>query len=209
MACQKKEEKQIDQYLDGELNAVEKKELFAHFEECPACAAHYRELNKTVMFVQSTSHLEAPPRMTDQIMQNLPSRKRKPGWRKWGRRHPIMAAAAIFVLLMSSSMMSIWNDQSAGQIAVAGGENVEVDHEHGKVIVPEGEVVQGDLMVRNGEVEVHGEIQGDLTVINGEPYLASAGHVAGDIEDVDQALEWMWYYTKKFTTEAFTWNTEE
>ena len=64
------------------------------------------------------------------------------------------------------------------------------------VVVPEGIVVEGDLIVRNGDLRVEGEIIGDVTVINGERYMAGAGTITGDIEEIDQAFEWLWYNIK-------------
>ncbi|WP_054636507.1 hypothetical protein [Thalassobacillus sp. C254] len=85
------------------------------------------------------------------------------------------AASAIFLLLMSSSLFSIWNDQSGQEISVQGSGNVHINKENGMVVIPEDEVVEGDLIVQNGSVEVHGEVLGDLTVINGEPIWHQPG----------------------------------
>ena len=57
--------------------------------------------------------------------------------------------------------------------------------------------VKGDVIVRNGKLEIEGEVQGDVTVINGEKYLASAGHVTGQIEEVNEVFDWIWYHMKK------------
>ena len=40
------------------------------------------------------------------------------------------------------------------------------------VIVPNGEVVKGDIVVKNGDIVVEGEVDGNVTVINGQ-YMAS------------------------------------
>jgi predicted acyltransferase (DUF342 family) len=65
------------------------------------------------------------------------------------------------------------------------------------VIVPKGEVVKGDVVVQNGKLRIEGEVKGNVTVINGTKYLASAGHVTGDIKEVNQVFDWIWYYFKK------------
>ncbi|WP_322619377.1 bactofilin family protein [Bacillus fonticola] len=63
--------------------------------------------------------------------------------------------------------------------------------------MPEGEVVSGDIVVKNGEIRIEGQVDGDVTIINGERYLASAGDVTGEIEEIDQVFSWLWYHIKK------------
>ncbi len=71
-----------------------------------------------------------------------------------------------------------------------------------KVIVPEGEVVKGDVVVKNGDLEIKGEVEGNVTVINGQQYMASAGKVTGEIEEVDAIFEWLWYHIKTAAKDA-------
>lgn len=208
MACQKKYETLLHKYLDGETNQEERTELFHHLKTCEECARHYRELKKTMMLVQSSSHIDAPAGFTENVMKNLPEKKKRVSWKKWSRRHPFFVAASLFIILMASSLISVWNEQAGEEISVQGSRAVAIDEEAGTVIVPEGETVEGDLTVRNAKVEVKGEVSGDLTVINGEQYLASAGEVSGEIEEVDQVLEWVWYHTKRITKDVFTMGEE-
>ena len=56
------------------------------------------------------------------------------------------------------------------------------------MIIPEGEVVKGDVTVRNGKLIIEGEVDGNVTVINGEKYMASAGKVTGDIEEDQRSI---------------------
>ena len=71
------------------------------------------------------------------------------------------------------------------------------------VIVPEGKTVEGDMVVKNGDIKVEGTVQGNLTVINGDKYLAGAGEVTGDIEEIDQLFEWVWYNVKETVKNIF------
>jgi cytoskeletal protein CcmA (bactofilin family) len=69
------------------------------------------------------------------------------------------------------------------------------------VVVPQGKVVEGDVVVKNGNLRVEGEVNGNVTVINGtvingEKYLASAGQVTGEIEEINQVFEWIWFTMK-------------
>jgi hypothetical protein len=59
--------------------------------------------------------------------------------------------------------------------------------------------VQGDLVVRNGNTRIEGKVNGSVTVINGSNYLASAGEVTGEIRELDQMFEWLWYKMKSTT----------
>src|SRR5690606_2056416 len=74
--------------------------------------------------------------------------------------------------------------------------------ENNTVTVPEGEVVKGDVLVRNGTLRIEGKVDGDVTVINGERYLASAGEVSGDIKVVDEMFEWLWFHIKSISKDA-------
>ena len=71
------------------------------------------------------------------------------------------------------------------------------------VIVPKGETVKGDIVVKNGDIVVKGEVDGDITVINGK-YMASTANVTGQIEEVDEAFEWLWYKIKSSAKSAWT-----
>lgn len=57
--------------------------------------------------------------------------------------------------------------------------------------------------MRNGDIRIEGEVQGDVTVINGEKYMASAGNVTGEIEEIDEAFGWMWFKLKKAVVGVF------
>ncbi|WP_368505938.1 anti-sigma factor [Alkalihalophilus sp. As8PL] len=206
MKCEKSYEHLIHKYLDGDTSSEERKRLEAHLNECPHCLEHVRELKKAIAFVQSASHIEAPANFTNQVMTNLPQKKNtsktKSKWKRWMKKHPILVAAAVFLLLMSTSVSTLW--QNNEQVTFSGSGNVQIDQSSGRVVVPEGEVVEGDLVVRNGELVVEGEVRGNILLVNSEPYFASAGHVSGEIEEVNQVLDWIWYHTKNFFSEVIT-----
>lgn len=182
----------MHEYLDEELSQEDEKELKAHLLDCEACRTHFHELKRTIAFVQSTSHINAPQQFTKEVMSRLPKEKKEVGIERSLKQHPLLAAAAVFFLLMGGSLLTSWND--GDEFAFTKQDNVVVDGQ--TVIVPEGQVVEGDLIVRNGDLRVEGEINGDVTMINGERYMAGAGTITGDIEEIDQAFEWLWYKTK-------------
>lgn len=201
MKCEQRYDELIQSFVDGEASEEEREELKRHLSSCPECTERLNELKKVVAYVESSSHIEAPLGFTDAVMANLPEKKSVSKWKLWMRRHPFLVAAAIFVLLMSTSIQAVWNP-SEDQVVVTGPGQVIIDQETGNVLVPEGEVINGDLVVRNGQLQVEGEINGNVLLVNSESYLASAGHVSGEINEVNQALDWVWYHVKGFMKEV-------
>ncbi|MBT2687665.1 anti-sigma factor [Bacillus sp. ISL-47] len=187
----------MHEYLDEEISAEHEKELRAHLQSCEECQNHFHELKKTIALVQSTSHIQAPDNFTANVMAKLPKEKRKVGVQRWFRQHPLLTAASLFLVLMMGSLISSWDQDH--QLSVSKQPNLVVQND--KVIVPEGEVVKGDVVVKNGNLEIQGQVEGNVTVINGEQYMASAGKVTGEIEEVNAIFEWIWYHIKKASKE--------
>ena len=190
--CPDKMVQMMHEYLDEELSHEDEKKLKTHLKECEACRTHFHELQRTIALVQSTSHISAPSQFTQNIMSKLPKEKKKVGMERWLQRHPLFAAAAVFFVLMGGSLMTTWS--GGDEFAFTNSDDVVVDGQ--TVVVPEGSVVEGDLLVRNGDLRVEGQVNGDVTVINGERYMAGAGSINGDIEEIDQAFEWLWFNIK-------------
>lgn len=71
------------------------------------------------------------------------------------------------------------------------------------VIVPEGEVVKGDVTVKNGKLIIEGKVDGDVTIVNGEKYTASAGQVTGQIHEINEVFDWIWYKIKSTGKSVF------
>jgi anti-sigma factor RsiW len=183
----------MHEYLDEEIDPANEMILREHLKGCKECETLFNEFRKTIAVVKGTSKMQAPPDFTAKVMASLPKEKKKVGMQRWLRNHPLIAAASLFLVLMMGSVLSTWNQER--EFSVSKQENLVV--QNNTVIVPEGEVVKGDVIVRNGELKIEGEVQGDVTVINGEKYLASAGHVTGQIEEVNEVFDWIWYHMKK------------
>jgi anti-sigma factor RsiW len=183
----------MHEYLDEEIDSSNEMILREHLKGCKECETLFNEFKKTIAVVKGTSRMQAPPDFTAKVMASLPKEKKKVGMQRWLRNHPLIAAASLFLVLMMGSVFSTWNQER--EFSVSKQENLVV--QNNTVIVPEGEVVKGDVIVRNGELKIEGEVQGDVTVINGEKYLASAGHVTGQIEEVNEVFDWIWYHMKK------------
>lgn len=180
----------IHEYLDGDLTREEIGRLQLHLQSCPACSSRLDSLEKTNALFQALPAEATPSYLTDRIMKSLPKTRRPAAWTSWVRRHPAVSAAAIFMVVMLSSFVAMWNQDK--ELSVSG----DLDHviiEGNKVIVPAGQHVEGDLTVVNGIAEIDGEVDGDLTVIDGSYTLASTAHIAGEIKEIDRAVDWIWY----------------
>jgi len=185
-------------FLDGDLPEEQEHELREHLKVCSECEQHFKELKKTIAFVQGTSNIKAPADFTVNVMANLPKQKRSLKINHWFKKHPLLSAASLFLILMAGSIVLSWNQEN--QFSYSNQPNLIVEND--TVIIPEGEVVKGDIVVRNGKIQVEGEVQGNVTVINGEvingeKYLASAGKVTGEISEVNEIFEWIWYHMKE------------
>ncbi|OIJ15138.1 anti-sigma factor [Anaerobacillus alkalilacustris] len=201
MECRKDIVSLIHKYFDEEITETEKNQLKQHLNECNHCRNHFNKLKKSIAFVQSSSHIVAPPNFTDLVMKQLPQPKRSNNWKRWMKKNPFLAAASVFIILMSTSVFSFWLD-SGDELSVSGQANLIIDKDRNVVVIPEGEIVEGDLIVRNGSLQIDGQVNGNVTIINGQNYRASVGKVTGNIEEIDEGLEWIWYNIKSFLSDA-------
>lgn len=181
----------MHEYLDGDISREHEQQLKKHLQGCTECRQHMHELSDTVAFIKSAAHITAPPHFEEVVMKRLPKGKNRVGVQKWFRRHPIFVAVAVFFLFMSATLLSNFNDN---EFSVTKQPNLVVDGQ--TVIVPEGEVVKGDIVVKNGDIVIEGEVDGNVTVINGQ-YMASTSVVTGQIEEIDEAFGWIWYEMKR------------
>lgn len=209
MKCNNEASGLMHKYLDGDLNQQEEEQLRHHLENCETCQAHFHELKRTITLIQSAEHTPAPANFTSNVMRKLPIEKGHIKYRRWFKAHPILTAAAIFFVFMISGVFSAWNQDS--QLVVSKQENLVI--KGNTVIVPEGVTVDGDLLVKNGNLLVKGTIDGDVTMVNGklveeqhiegEGLMASVGEVNGELEHVDQVFEWIWYNLKTLFKSIF------
>ncbi|MFB5677628.1 zf-HC2 domain-containing protein [Paenibacillus terreus] len=189
-------------YLDGDLSMLEKEELQDHLLECQDCRMRFKELERTEMMLFGIQHPlpSVTDELTDRILGVMPTPKRQQPWVKWIRRHPAATAAAFFLVVILSSLLSNWGQNS--QLVVRG-DNLDQVVIHGNtVIVPEGKAINGDLTVENGTAQVYGDVEGNLTVIDGSYYQASTAHISGQVKSIDRALDWVWYKISDLFTEV-------
>lgn len=179
-------------FLDGEITNEEKKIMDDHLKQCEDCRHTFEELEETVTLFQSVDGLGAPAGFVNGVTTKLPKKVVKKDPVRWFRQHPFMVAASLFLLLMSASLFSNFeNDQ---QFSFTKQPNVIVEGE--TVVVPAGETVVGDLVVKNGNLRVEGQVDGNVTVIRGTKYMASTAVVTGSSEEIDEMFDWLWYKMK-------------
>ncbi|WP_147803830.1 zf-HC2 domain-containing protein [Alkalicoccus halolimnae] len=207
MACSRDHKRLIEQYLDEEITLAEARQLEDHVKVCPDCRQHLNELKKTVAIVQSASHFEAPEDMTEKVMNRLPKQTKSKKWNNWLRRNPFLITAATFFLVFAISLSTAFGGEE--EIVVKGEGHFIIDDAQKLVIIPEGSTVSGDLLIRNGNVEINGEVAGDVTVINGEHLQASTASIGGEIEEVNETMEFIWYETKSFFKEVVPFSPDE
>ncbi|WEK53764.1 MAG: zf-HC2 domain-containing protein [Candidatus Cohnella colombiensis] len=180
----------IHEYLDGDLSADQTAQLRVHLAECSFCQAHLESLQRTDAFVSAIPVTVPPSYLCDRIMDALPKSKRGISWTKWVRRHPAVSAAALFLVVMVSSFVAMWNQN---QMLSVSGDLDNLIIEGNRVIIPEGKTVNGDLIITNGTAQVLGDVEGNLTVIDGSVLLASTAHITGNVKQIDRAVDWFWY----------------
>ncbi|KGP90139.1 anti-sigma W factor [Pontibacillus chungwhensis BH030062] len=200
MKCANEVIQLMHKHLDDGLNEEERKQLKQHLQQCDDCQNHFHELKRAVAMVQSTSAVQAPSDFTAKVMGSLPKEKKRSGYKRWFKAHPVVTAAAIFFIMMFSGIFSTWSQDQ--QLSVSKQKDIII--QENTVIVPQGKTVEGDLVVKNGNLKVEGKVNGDVVLINGDHLKASAGEVTGDLNQVDQVFGWMWYNIKKTTTDIFS-----
>lgn len=195
--CPEKIIRYMDDYLDGDLNPEDEAVLKSYLESCSDCRKMYHDMTKTIALLQSSSHIKAPADFVQKAMKRLPKEKKRGSAKRWFRQHPFIAAAALFFLMMSAALFTSFSEDQ--QFAFTKQPNLQVQGE--TVIVPEGTIVNGDLVIRNGDLKVEGELNGDVTIVNGQ-FMASSGVITGEIEEIDQVFEWLWYQIKEVTKDV-------
>lgn len=195
-ACPQHIVEYMHEYLDGDISREHEQVLKTHLKTCEKCQKHMHELSDTIAFVKSAAHITAPPHFEDEVMKRLPRPKNRVGVQRWLRRHPFLVAAAMFLVLMGATLFGNYSNDN--QFSVTKQPNLIVDGQ--TVIVPEGEIVKGDIVVKNGDIVIEGEVDGNVTVINGK-YMASTSVVSGEVKEIDEVFEWIWYEMKRMASD--------
>lgn len=185
----------MHEYLDGEIAPEQERVLNEHLATCEECQKLFDELSDAISLLELADPMQAPIGFTEGVMARLPQstqQKKKTGVNRWLRKHPMLSAAALFLILMSAALFSSYNTNE--QFSVTMQPNLVIEGD--TVVVPAGEVIKGDLVVKNGDLRIEGQVDGNVTVIRGEKYMASTAVVTGNIEEIDELFDWLWYKMK-------------
>lgn len=195
-ACPERMVEYMHEYLDDAISSAHEKELLEHLKMCRACEKHMNELKHVVYLLKKIPKVKVPLEFTNKVMSNLPTTHTRKV--SWVRKHPIIVAAAIFAVLMSGALFS--EAKNNEQFAVTNQQGLLVKEE--TVIVPENKTIKGDIVVKNGDIIIEGKVDGNVTVVNGR-YMASTANVTGNVEEIDETFEWLWYTIKNKTKQLF------
>jgi anti-sigma factor RsiW len=191
----------MHEYLDGDLVGVESLELRTHLLSCVDCKERFRKLEQTVALLRSgVETLRAPDHVTTRIMLSLPPIERKNGWIQWIRRHPAISVASVFLAVMLTSFLSLWNAET--DLVIKGDDLSAVVIQGNTVRVPPGTKLNGSLYVENGTIQVDGEVEGNIVVIDGTVALASTAYIGGEIQQVDELAEWILFKMNQWIANA-------
>lgn len=187
-------------YLDHDLDENGQQMLQQHLKICSQCAQHFIELEKAVAYLHNLDPIPAPVDFTANVLSKLPKQPRSTKMKLWLKSHPFVVAASLFIFLMLGSFTSIY-EGTGDQFSLRTSNmdqlgKVVVKNNH--VIVPEGEVIEGDIIVRNGNIDVKGEVKGNVIVIEGNATYSSTAQISGQVKEIDQVLDWMMYELKSF-----------
>jgi hypothetical protein len=154
-------------------------------------------MQQTEAMARSLPQLAAASDLTDRIMASLPEQqKRSNSWLQWIKRHPAVSVASMFLFVMLSSSLSLWNLDT--EMVVKGASLEQVVIKGNTVYLPAGHTINGNLMVKRGKIQVDGNVKGNLVVIDGSYNLASTAHISGKIKQIDQAIDWLWFEVNEY-----------
>lgn len=208
MNCKPEAIRLMHTYLDGDLTKDEESHLLSHLTSCETCQKHFHELKRTIQRVQYTEHIEVPDDFTRNVMNRLPEEKRRTKYVHWIKKHPVVTGAAIFFLFLFSSVFSMWNQD--GKLVVSKQDDLIIEGD--TVIVPEDVTVDGDLVVKNGKLKIEGTVDGNVTLVKSTLItnetdldgITASSSVSGEMKQVNQAFDWMWFNIKKTAKGIFS-----
>jgi anti-sigma factor RsiW len=188
----------MHEYLDDDLTGTPLTELKKHLISCAACNRRFKEMQNAEALVRSLPHLKASPDLTDRIMASLPKPKKNNAWLEWIKRHPAISVASMFIFVMLSTSLSLWNQDT--DMVVKGASLEQVVIKGDTVYVPAGHTINGNLMVKRGKVQIDGDVKGNIVIIDGSYNVASTARISGKVKQIDQALDWLWFEVNEYVT---------
>ena len=178
--------------LEAELREVD---AMDEFEEYRLLDARLRQLPAPKLSADFTSRVLA--QLPDQVDTPSAALLYQPQPSRFGgkmKQYPLLAAAAVFLLLSVGSLGG-YMAQEEHDLSYTNAPGIVA--QNGEVVVPKGVTVDQDLYVEGGNVRIEGKVNGDVMTVDGKAYTASAGSVTGEIKEIDQLFERIWYGIKR------------
>jgi len=103
----------LDDYADGLLTPEQAADLESHLETCPTCRAELQSLRELLADAQALPRSITPPASTWSGIQSRIEGSPRPGVvplssRRSRLRIPLLAAAAVALMVLSSAVTSLW-----------------------------------------------------------------------------------------------------
>jgi hypothetical protein len=97
-------------YLDGTLDARQRRDIEEHRDSCAHCRALAQDVAAAVGFIERAATVEPPPELLTKITFDIPTGGAKRGWRSWatGWLHPLLQprfAMGMAMTILSFSML--------------------------------------------------------------------------------------------------------
>jgi anti-sigma factor RsiW len=181
----------IHEHLDGDLNSSDTIKLHLHLCACMKCNQLYNDLERTDIFMRSLHAKPLHVNLQGRIMNALPSNVKQRYWIGWIRNHPAVSVFILFVLIMCSSFISMWNQDQEFMVKTDELEKIVIEGH--TVNIPLDKVIEGNIIVEHGNINVEGEVHGDIVVIDGKIMLASTAQISGEIMEIDEITQWVFY----------------
>ncbi|MDQ6468311.1 anti-sigma factor [Exiguobacterium acetylicum] len=178
--------------LEAELREAD---AMDEFEEYRLLDARLRQLPAPKLSADFTSRVLA--QLPDQVDTPSAALLHQPQPSRFGgkmKQYPLLAAAAVFLLLSIGSLGG-YMAQEEHDLSYTNAPGIVA--QNGEVVVPKGVTVDQDLYVEGGNVRIEGKVNGDVMTVDGKAYTASAGSVTGEIKEIDQLFERVWYGIKR------------
>lgn len=208
MNCKPDAIKLMHTYLDGDLTQEEESQLLSHLTSCKSCQKYFHELKRTIQEIQHIELIDVPDDFTTNVMNQLPEEKRRTKYMYWTKKHPVMISAAVLFVFLFSGVFSLWNQD--GKLVVSKQDDLIIEGD--TVIVPKDVTVDGDLVVKNGKLRIEGTVDGNVTLVKSTLIteetdldgITATSSVSGEMKQVNQAFDWIWFNIKQTAKGIFT-----